>query len=187
LAIILVAIGLTVGAIKTIQKITTIVAPSRSITTTSQDTTELREKITELNKAPGASTQLTITEKELTQLLIETVSKNPNLPLRNIQTVINPEGITLTGTATKFLNSTLTIDILPKVVDGQIKMELVKIQAGSFPVPSQLTEVIAQGVDSLLSEQLNQVKGVAVKSLQLGNGKLQITGTLTDQPAPHSS
>lgn len=160
------------------KKIKTAVAPLRHVATTGQEQTELQQKLDVLGKTPGAATTVTITEEELTSLLVESISKNPSIPLRNVQAEIHPEGIVLSGVATQFLNSTVQITLTPTVVDEQIKLQLVKIQAGTLNVPNNLTETIAQGIEAAMSTQLAQLNGIAVKSVILHEGTMNITGTV---------
>lgn len=186
--IILVVIGVTLA----VKQITAAVKPNRQVTGTQNDTATFQQKVHDLAKMPGASTTLTITEQELTSLLMTAISKQPEIPLRDTQAEIDPREIRLSGTATQFLNTNLTITVIPKVVDGKVLLELVKIQAGNFPVPAVLTEKLSSGFEKLFIEQFEQLKGVTVKSIQLDQGKMTITGSVTGdtgltQPAQSSA
>lgn len=180
---ILLATGIAVG----VKKVTTVVSPEREVTATRTDALRLQEKVAELNTAPGASTTLVLTEQELTGLLIEALKKEPNIPLRGVQTEINPDSVIITGTATQWVTSTVQITVLPKVVDGRAKLELVKIQAGSLAVPAQLTSLLASQLDSLLDKQLNQLTDVTIKSITLSEGKMRLTGTISGSVTPDPS
>lgn len=187
LAFLVLIVGLVILVVIGVKKITTAVAPARQVVGAEQDSVNLQQKVSELAKNPGASTSLAVTEQELTRLLIEGISLSPTIPLRNIQAEINPSGIVLSGTATKFLNSTLLISILPKVVDGQAKLELVKIQAGSLPVPTALTELLSRELENAMSKELSQLKDITIKSILLGKGMMTITGVLKALPSPNPS
>jgi uncharacterized protein YpmS len=168
-----------------VKKVTTVVAPLRKVVSTSQNSTELQQKLADLRQAPGASTALVLTEQELTQLLVEQISRNAAIPLRDVQAQIDPQGVTLTGKATKLFNTGLTIILLPQVTEGRVKLELVSIKAGSLDVPRQLTESIAEALDDALGKELDQLSGVMVKSIKLDEGQMQITGTISQStPTP---
>lgn len=174
----LLAIAIAVGATILVRKVTTAVTPNRTVSINRSDATELREKIADLSKAPGASTTLVVTEGELSALLIEAVKDAPAFPLRGVQATIDPSAITLSGQAPKLGNSNLDLTLMPRIVDGKPKLELVKIQAGTFTVPTALTETVATAVEGLLAKQLTQLNDVTVKSIILGEGKMTISGTI---------
>lgn len=162
-----------------VKKITTAVLPERTVEVTTDDRVKLQEKVDELSKTVGASTSLTVTERELSSLLIDAISKDPNIPIRAVQATINPREIVLTGTATQYLNTTLAISLLPEVIDGRIKLELVKIQAGNLRLPDKLTELLSNKLEGIVDTQLSQLKNISIKSIQLNNGTMVISGTLT--------
>jgi uncharacterized protein YpmS len=183
--VLLILVVATVAAIAWAgKKITTAVLPNRQITADRQDVVNLQEKTAELAKAPGASTTLTLTERELTSLLVEAANKDANFPLKGLQAEINPNDIVVTGTAAKLLNTTLQIHLLPVVTDGKVKMQLTKIRAGTLAVPNSLTDVISKSFDDLLVKQLSNLQGVNIKSILLNEGKLTITGTILGTPSP---
>lgn len=176
LGFVILAIIAALSLVWVVKRVVTAVAPGRQVMATRDDSTALQQKVAELAKAPGASVLLVINERELTSLLMDAISKDPEIPLRNVQVQINPNGIILSAIATKYLSTHLTISVLPKVVDGKIHLELTKIQAGSLSVPTLLTEQIAQKLDDLIMKQLTQVQGLIVKSILLDTGRLTITG-----------
>ncbi len=184
IGLLVLAIVLTVTLAWATQKALTAVIPTHQVVTTSQDLTNLNQKVAELRQAAGASTRLTLTESELSRLLIEFVSHKPNLPFRDLQAQINPDGLILSGTATQILKSNITATLMPKVVDGQVKLELVKIQAGTLPIPQKLAELVATSLENLFTEQLASLSGITVKSIQLEAGKMIISGTVKSAPSP---
>lgn len=163
-----------------VKKVTTAVKPTRAVTANQATATELRDKLEKLAIAPGASTNVTITEQELTSILIEAINNNPQVPLRQLQAQINPEAIILNATATSFANTDLTINVLPKVASGVPTLELVKIQAGTLAVPTVLTEKIDEMLQSALTKQLSNLQGVTIKSIQLDTGRLTISGVINN-------
>jgi hypothetical protein len=170
------AVALGIGLAVVVKKIATVISPARQVTASRDDVVALQDKVAALSKAPGASTSLTLTETELTSLLIEAINKDKDIPLRGVQVAINPDSIVLTGTATKYLTTTLTIELIPKVVEGRPKLELTKIQAGTFAVPSVLTQLIASKVSDLLEKEIGQVEGMTIKSILLDQGRMTISG-----------
>lgn len=179
---ILLAIALAVGLVQVGKKITTAVVPPRKVTGTVDDASKLQERFDTLNKTPGASTSIAITEQELTSLLVEAVAKNPQIPLRNVQVEVEPSEVIVNGTLTQWLNSTVRMSLLPKVIDNKLELELTKIQAGTLAVPPVITEKIAEGFKGLLMQTTNSIQGVAFKSVQLEQGRLTISGTITSPP-----
>jgi hypothetical protein len=177
---VLLAIALAVGVTATVKKIATVVMPQRQVTATTTDADSLQQKIADLAQAPGASTSLTITEQELTGLLVSGINNQPTIPLRDIQAQINPTEVVLTGTLTEYIKSSVALSLVPKVVDGKMKFELAKVQAGSLSVPSYVTERLAEQVDLLTEKQSDQFEGVMIKSIRLDEGRMIITGTITD-------
>jgi hypothetical protein len=176
LGFLLIAIFVVGGLVFAYTKIKTVVAPSRQVVTTGQEQTQFQQKLDDLSKAPGATTNLTLTEQELSGLLVQAISKNPSIPLRNVQAEIHADGIIVSAVATSFLNSTVQITIIPTVENEQPKLQLVKIQAGTLTVPTQLTETIAKGIEETMSSQMNELNGMIVKSVILNEGTMTITG-----------
>ena len=171
-----------------IRQISIAVAPQRKVVGTQTGTTELQQKFEDLSKAPGASTSITVTEQELTSLLMSGIEKQPNIPIRDVQAEIDPDQIRLTATSTQIIQTSLAISVVPKVDNGKLGLELVKIQAGSLPVPAVLTQKISDSLNQMLSEQMSQIQGVNVKSIQLLQGKMAITGTISSSsPTPEGS
>ncbi len=162
-----------------VKKIKTAVFPARQVMATRQDSSSVQEKLVQLSQTAGASTSLTLTEPELTSLLADAIAKNPTIPLRGIQAQINPDGIVLAGTATKYLTTLLQIDVRPQVVDGRPKLQITKIQAGSLSVPPLLTQLLDKSLQDALATQLNELRSITVKSILLDAGRLRITGTVS--------
>lgn len=184
---VLLAIAIVAAVLFSVKKIATVVKPTRQVISTTGDVTSLQNKVDELMKAPGASTTLTITEKELTGLLISGINKESSIPLRDVQAAIDSSGITLSATSTEYLKTSLDISVLPKVVDGRLKLELVKIQAGSFAVPEVVTKRVAESLDQVMTKELSQLQSVTVKSVLLNEGSMTITGTIRATPSPSQS
>ncbi len=184
LGFLLLVIVAVVGIVYVGRKITQVVLPGRTVEPTRQDALQLQDKVSQLATAPGASTSLTITEAELTAALRESIARRSNFPVKGIQAEIEPSEIILTGESTKLIKSILTIHVIPKVVDGQPKLELVKIEAGSFAVPQQLTKMIAENIEGLLADQFGQLSGVTIKSMILDDGRMRISGTVVTPPSP---
>lgn len=180
LLFIVLAIAIALGVTSLVKKVSTAVMPKRQVTATSADADSLQQKVADLAKQPGASTSLTVTEQELTGLLISGINNQPSVPLRDVQAEINPDGIVLTATLTEYLKSSVAISLLPKVVDGKVKFEITKIQAGSLTVPSYVTENLAKQIDSLTNQQSNQFDGISVRSIHLDEGRMTVTGTIAD-------
>lgn len=174
--LLVVAIVIAVGLTSVMKKVTTVISPTRQVSVSRDDAVALQQKMSELSKAPGASTSLIINENELTSLFVEAIGQDKEFPLKSIQVQINPTEIVVDGVATKYLTTSISITLVPKVVSGKPKLELVKIQAGSFSVPTVLTQLIASKLDSLLENKLSQVKGLTIKSIQLEQGRIIISG-----------
>ncbi len=173
------AIGIVIGVVVVAKKVTTLVNPTRTVNSTSQDATTIHAKLAALNQSqtPGASQSIVITEGQLTSLLIEALANKPSIPLRGVQTAINPDGIILTGTATQFLNTIVTINLVPVVDQGTIKLQIKSIKAGTFAVPDQLSAVLTQSLSSLLQDQLSSLKNITIQSVELGQGQMTISGS----------
>lgn len=182
LLILFVGIAIIVALIITtvVKKVATVITPKRHVTATSADADTLQQKLTDLRNAPGASTSLVITEQELTGLLISGVNSQPDVPLRDVQAEINPDAVTVTGTLTEYFKSSVSISLLPKVTSGKLGFEITKLQAGSFAVPSYVTQKLAQQFDTLLNQQSSELQGITVKSVQLGAGQMTVTGVIAD-------
>lgn len=179
---VLLAIGLAVAGVVIIRQATTAITPLRKVTPTRTDATLLQRKFDDLKQAPGASTNLVISEQELTALFSQAIEKNDSFPIRGIQAVINPEVIVLSGTATQYVKSDLQVHLLPKVIDGRASLAIIKVEAGTFGVPTTLTKLIGSQLDTLLANQLSALKNVEVRSIVLGEGKLTISGTIATSP-----
>ena len=185
MSFVVVVVVLVFGVSWLAKKVTTTIVPQRHVLSTSQDTVNLQQKVIDLTKEPGASTELMITEQELTSLLIERINNQPTIPLRNIQAEINEDEIILSATATKFLQTMLSISVMPRVIDGKPKLELIRIQAGSLKVPAALTETIAKSLEDMLTQL--PLDNIELKNIRLGKGRMIITGVIRSQPTPRSS
>lgn len=176
--LIILIIILVIGGVVVAKKISTAIAPSRQVVATIGDQTSLQQKFADLRKAPGAATSLVITEAELTSLMIDAVQKDPSIPLRDVQVQINPDAIILNGTPTSFLKTSLAISLVPEMSGGTVKLQLVKIQAGSLAVPQPLTEKISESLADVLAKQLGEIEGINLKSIQLESGRMTVTGSI---------
>ncbi len=181
------AIFAVVGIVVAVKKVTTVIQPSRHVATTSQTTTELQQKFQELSKAPGASTNLRITEAELTSLLIQGISNQSKVTLRNVQAEIHSDRIVLTATSAELFQSTVTIDIVPSVVEGRLTLESSKIQAGTLPIPAAFTKTISEGLNELINKQLSEQQNVMLKSIDLADGYMDASGVIDPNSTPSPS
>ncbi len=168
-----------------VTKVKTAVLPNRQVISSDQDRQALLQKFSELDLSPGAATTLTITERELTGLLIQGLSQNSKIPFRNVQAAIQPEGIIVSGIATKWLANSLSITIVPRVIGTKLQLDIDKIQAGSLAVPDALTAALTTELNKLVTNEMN-LDSVAIKSVKLIQGSMILTGTVTS-PMPSSS
>ncbi len=177
IGLVLIAIGVAAMVAWGVAKVKTAVLPDRQVVSSDQDRQQLEQKVSHLDLRPGASTSLTITERELTSLMVQGVSQNGAIPFRELQAEINPDGIIVSGVATKILNSSLALTILPKVVDGKVRLDVAKIQAGTLTVPSAVTEMLSKQANEALTREL-KLESIAVKSVALEEGSMTVTGTV---------
>lgn len=180
---IVLAIAAAFGVTTLVKRVATVVTPKRQVTSTSSDADSIQQKVADLAKAPGASTNLVITERELTGLLVSGINNQPTIPLRDVQAEINPTDIVLSGTLTEYFKTSVSITVIPKAVNGRLKFDVAKIQAGSISVPSYVTEKIVEQLDKLTAEQLGQFDNLTIKSILLDEGRMTITGTVTSTPS----
>lgn len=164
-----------------INKLKEVVAPERSVISSSQDQRELQANVKQLSTISGQQARLIITERQLTSVLVDKITAEANFPVRSVQAQINPSGIVISGSATQYLKTNFEITFLPQVETGRIRIEITKVRAGQLTIPDQLNGLIGRSMSNLLDQQLNQLASFEIKSLTLDTGQLIIAGLI--QPA----
>ncbi len=176
LLMILVTALLSAGGIFLSQRITKLLPqPKPSLNLANHN---LPQQLTDLQKTTGASTTLSITETQLTDIIEQQVQRHPTFPLTHPVAHITADAVTISAKLPTPLGTQVTIELEPKVADGHLVMEVVRIQAGAIPLPSSLTEKISSEFRSILADTINSQEGLIVKSVRLADGRMIITGTI---------
>jgi hypothetical protein len=163
--------------------------PQKVVTVTPEEvknfSTDITKKVEqEVRSAlvPGVTDQkveinLEFTEKELTALM-QNLETNGDLPLKNSQISITPEGLEIFGEINEPRKTYLVINLKPEIRDGDLKIKIQKIKIGTLSLPAIFGNFL---VEKLLNAQLDEVRDEIakvgeLKNINLGEGKITLSG-----------
>ena len=127
--------------------------------------------------AKGSQISITLTDQELTSLLIksEVIAQNDNYYLDNPQANITPSEIVISGQLRKPIRSQVTINGSLVVENKNLSYKVSSIQAGKLEVP----RVFSQGLESLIGRLVTtrlSNPNIEYQSVVADKSSLTITG-----------
>ncbi len=126
----------------------------------------------------SSGTEIALSEDDFNILMSEGLSIQ-NFILKDIQTSITSAGITISGSLVKPLSSRVVVDLEPVIVNGKIKFEVKKIQAGKLDIPKFMWKKIEVNLNKSLDTKLALIYAkMSVEEIVLGDKELIVKGKL---------
>lgn len=171
--LLIVAISGTFYLYKEIKKIN---ISSKIITATFENRNSFNKKIS-LDSHPAVF-EIAVTSEELTAVLSEGISAQ-NFIIKNIQAIIDNNGINIYGTLVKPLSSQIKIETVPKVEQGKVKFTVNKITAGKLTLPKFITNQVENALNKAMDQNFTKLyENYEVQNINLFIDKMIISGKL---------
>ncbi|MCC6147976.1 MAG: hypothetical protein IT308_10455 [Anaerolineaceae bacterium] len=154
---------------------------SRTVPVSTLAVSELQNNLEHSLNDPNSASQitLTITESQLTSLLSQQLSKQPEPLLLNPQVLLQNNQVEIYGVAHKGsiqANARLAIQVSTDQNGGLTAM-LTSFDLGPVPAPQSLVESISATINSALNEQLDPMTaGFRIDSVAISEGLMTLTG-----------
>lgn len=124
------------------------------------------------------SNEIALSEEDFNVLLSEGLSVQ-NFILKDIQTSILASGMVINGGLVKPLSSKVIVDLEPAIVNGKIKFEIKKIQAGTLSIPKFMWSKIETNLNKSFDLKLALIyQKISIEEIVLGDRELIIKGKL---------
>ncbi|MBN1778947.1 MAG: hypothetical protein JW816_01885 [Candidatus Buchananbacteria bacterium] len=128
----------------------------------------------------GDGLTLTISDEQLTYLLRQTLATGQDPYFADgVQATIDSEKIEIFGSLLKPIKTDLTVDLVPTLVDNQVKFDIKSVQVGNLGLPSSTINQLFGGLlDSLISDfsqLINDYGSVQSISLSAGRATVKIS------------
>lgn len=122
---------------------------------------------------------LKISEEELSAMLKSAAGQaGQNASAPDFQVAIMPDKLEFFGQIPQISNSFLTLGIMPKVVGGQLALDLVSVKVGNLALPASAANLLVQ---DFMSQQLKKINEFLssqgeLESINLYDGYMEIKG-----------
>lgn len=168
---------LGVGSFYLYKQITSVkIAPLNSNLRTSFN--DLTNRLNALKSADFSQTSITLSEQDLNAIMSGGLSVQ-NFILKDIQTAIVPEGVTIYGSLVKPLASKIVIDSNPVIENEKIKFKITSIKAGKLKLPKFIATTIENNFNQSLDTKFGLVyTKMTIEEVILGERELTMTGRL---------
>lgn len=139
---------------------------------------DFTNRINAIKIEDSKSTEIDLSEDDFNVLLSEGLSVQ-NFILKDIQTNIVPDNFTINGSLVKPLSSKVVVNLEPVIVDGKIKFEIKKIQAGKLDIPKFMWTKIETNLNKSFDLKLALIyQKINIDEIVLGDKELIIKGKL---------
>lgn len=127
--------------------------------------------------AKGSQISITLTDQELTSLLIksEVIAQNDNYYLDNPQANITPSEIVISGQLRKPIKSQITVNGNLVVENKNLSYKVNSIQAGKLEVPGVFSQGLESLIERLITTRLSN-PNIEYQSVVANENSLTITG-----------
>ena len=133
-----------------------------------------------INPASQPTFEIALSSQEIESLLTE--ASVAGVKVKNIQVIIDPLGMTISGAMAEKLKSSVKISALPQAKNGKITMEVTKITVGTLTVPKILYPVTEGSLNSLLDKNFeNFYQNYEVEKIELSNDQMTVFGRLKNK------
>lgn len=128
--------------------------------------------------AASGTLQITATEQQLTDLMVEKTAGITGFPITEPVIELRNGLFTLRGKVTvSGLNSEAKIDLKPQLTAGKLGFEATSASIGPLPVPDSILSQITDQINQYLAELLKSEYGdYEVDSVDISDGRITITG-----------
>lgn len=124
--------------------------------------------------------EISVTEGQLTSLIVSELSKQPNPLISNPQVSLQDGQIKVTGQVKQSgLSLPAEIIVQPKIdTNGQPYVELKSLSVGPFDVPQSMRDQVTTIINDLLVEQLTgSDSSVQLVSIMISDGVMTVSGS----------
>lgn len=174
--ILILTVGLTFYLFRQIKKVNFSFA---IVSSTLEDKNKFLEKM-KLNPQENQTFALKITSEELTSLVTEGLSIR-NFLIKDLQMLIDKEGIKIFGMLIKPLSSKIKIETAPVVEDGKIKLTIKKVQAGSLILPKYFFLDLENSLNAMTGQIFEGLyQNYQVEKIELEINQMTIFGKLKE-------
>lgn len=155
--------------------------PSRTVSASTQVVDELEESLNQALDNPDPSVPITIalTEAQLTSLLEQQLSQQPEPLLQNPQILLQNEQIEIFGIVQMSpieANARLALQVGTDQ-NGKLTATLTSIDLGPLPAPQSLVENISEVIDSTMQGSVSAMtSGLKIESVTITDGLMTISG-----------
>ena len=133
-----------------------------------------------LNPETQPESQIELNSGEIESLLSEISVSGGKV--KNIQVEIGDLGITISGALAESLKQSVKINVLPKVENGKIKMDVQKIIVGTVTIPTILYPLTERSLNSAIDKNFESFyQNYKIEKIELENDKIIIFGKLKNK------
>lgn len=156
--------------------------PPTAVPMTNEQQDELQQQIqaTLANPAPSGDVTITITQQQLNSFLSAQAQSQPDQTITDPSVVLTQGHMEVYGKVNQENFSAVAKVVLQPRIDaeGNVKLDVVSINIGPFPVPDSMKSSAQDLADNMLSDYINQNNGrFKAKSVTVNEGSLTVTGT----------
>ena len=142
--------------------------------------TALEQKLANIQPDANGNFVLVITEADFNEYIAGQTDggiKTEGFNVENVNIDISGESAKLTGDVKEPLALPLTVEMSPEVQDNRLHFKIISAQAGIFPAPTTMLDLIELTANTALTEALAGLpSNMTLQNVQLGDGTLTITG-----------
>ncbi len=127
---------------------------------------------------------LLFTEKDLTAIMKKGLAGRKDMPVSDMQIAILPEEMEIFMELEQPVKGILTVNVVPRAEDGKLDLKIRKARLGNMPIPAFLLDLFTNNILKSKIDELNDqlFMGANLETLQLSDGKVEMTGLLTKLP-----
>lgn len=141
------------------------------------DLTELQQKFSALQPDENGVLTVAITDNEVNRALGSqaTVSQD-NVTVEGLRVAFTGGDVVLTGNLTSPIQSTLTAEFRPEIIDGQLQFTLVSASLGRLPIPTSMLQSIESILNNAIGQLMTSLPGnFVLQSVLIGEGTLIVS------------
>ncbi len=158
--------------------------PPYTVTPSDEAIERLKERLEQsLQAGPDGSISVTITEEEMTSLMVELLARRGDtMPISDPQVLFRDDRIEVYATVTQNDMPPLPgmVAFSAAAVDGEIRLTAIEAKVGPFSLPPAALEEATQALNNALMQVIPEEAGhITITAIQVGNQEMNISGVLT--------